>query len=53
LSKSRKNLLPFSSTTLSSGLGFEYLTKISDLGFTREEDDSVNTFCGTTFYMAP
>lgn len=27
--------------------------KICDLGFVREEDDSVNTFCGTTSYMAP
>lgn len=29
------------------------VTKICDLGFCREDDDSVNTFCGTTNYMAP
>lgn len=29
------------------------MIKICDLGFCREDDDSVNTFCGTTNYMAP
>lgn len=28
-------------------------TKICDLGFCREDDDAVSTFCGTTNYMAP
>lgn len=28
-------------------------TKICDLGFAREDDENVNTFCGTTSYMAP
>jgi|688.fasta_scaffold461659_2 serine/threonine protein kinase len=32
---------------------YGYLTKICDLGFCREDDDNVNTFCGTTSYMAP
>jgi serine/threonine protein kinase len=31
----------------------EMTVKICDLGFVREEDDTVNTFCGTTSYMAP
>jgi serine/threonine protein kinase len=33
--------------------GSNYITKICDLGFCREDDESVNTFCGTTNYMAP
>lgn len=32
---------------------YGYVTKICDLGFCREDDDNVNTFCGTTSYMAP
>lgn len=32
---------------------FGYTTKICDLGFCREDDDNVSTFCGTTSYMAP
>ena len=30
-----------------------YRAKICDLGFCREDDDNVSTFCGTTSYMAP
>jgi serine/threonine protein kinase len=30
-----------------------FAVKICDLGFVREEDETVNTFCGTTSYMAP
>ncbi len=29
------------------------MTKICDLGFCREDDETVSTFCGTTNYMAP
>jgi serine/threonine protein kinase len=32
---------------------YGYVTKICDLGFCREDDENVNTFCGTTSYMAP
>jgi serine/threonine protein kinase len=32
---------------------YGYRAKICDLGFCREDDDNVNTFCGTTSYMAP
>jgi serine/threonine protein kinase len=27
--------------------------KICDLGFSRQFEESVGTFCGTTYYMAP
>ena len=29
------------------------ITKICDLGFSREVKEDANTFCGTTYYMAP
>lgn len=29
------------------------VTKICDLGFSREARDDVKTFCGTTYFMAP
>ena len=32
---------------------YGYIVKICDLGFCREDDDNVSTFCGTTSYMAP
>jgi serine/threonine protein kinase len=32
---------------------YGYRAKICDLGFCREDDDNVSTFCGTTSYMAP
>lgn len=51
--KSKKSILPSSTTSIPSTSKYEYITKICDLGFTREEDESVNTFCGTTCYMAP
>ena len=31
----------------------ETITKICDLGFSRETDEEAETFCGTTYYMAP
>lgn len=51
--KSKKIINPTSSTSITDNPKYEYVTKICDLGFTREEDESVNTFCGTTCYMAP
>ena len=29
------------------------VTKICDLGFSREAKEEVRTYCGTTYYMAP
>lgn len=51
--KSKKSITQLSSNNLSQLPINDYLTKICDLGFAREEDESVNTFCGTTCYMAP
>ena len=51
--KSKKSITQLSSTNLSQLPLNDYLTKICDLGFATEEDESVNTFCGTTCYMAP
>jgi serine/threonine protein kinase len=46
-----ENILLISDHTKKEPYG--YITKICDLGFCREDDDNVNTFCGTTSYMAP
>lgn len=46
-----ENILLISDTSKTGPYG--YLVKICDLGFCREDDENVNTFCGTTSYMAP
>lgn len=39
--------------TTNSKKNNDFNVKICDLGFCREDDENVNTFCGTTNYMAP
>lgn len=46
-----ENILLISDTSKTEPYG--YTVKICDLGFCREDDQNVNTFCGTTSYMAP
>ena len=46
-----ENILLISDPNKKEPYGF--VTKICDLGFCREDDDNVKTFCGTTSYMAP
>lgn len=46
-----ENILLLSDSSKTEPYG--YTIKICDLGFCREDDENVNTFCGTTSYMAP
>jgi serine/threonine protein kinase len=46
-----ENILLITDPTKTEPYG--YTVKICDLGFCREDDENVNTFCGTTSYMAP